>query len=123
MNTELIGCRREAELRGRAAEDQVEQCWRDRGFDILARRLRTGAGEIDLVAANERMLVFIEVKARKTLSDAAYAVAPRQQARLLGAAGAALAAHVDWQREDTRFDMAFVCGGRISYIEDALRYG
>jgi putative endonuclease len=115
--------RRHAERRGRAAEDTVAERWQAAGFNILARRLRTGAGEIDLVAANVDRLVFIEVKARDSFTAAAHAVPPRQQARLLEAAGAALATHADWQRPETSFDVALVCGGAIHHIEDAIRYG
>jgi len=124
MTTESIiqNCRAAAESRGRAAEDVVAAGWQSQGFNILARRLRTGAGEIDLVVADEQRLVFIEVKTRKSFTEAAYAVMPRQQARLLEAAGAALAAHQDWQRPETRFDVALVCGGTVQHIEDAIRY-
>ncbi len=113
---------RAAEILGRNAEDEVALHWRSKGFGILARRLRTGAGEIDLVVANAEVLVFVEVKARKTMAQAAYAVSPRQQARLLEAAGAALAAHEGWERPCTRFDVALVYPGGVSHIEDAIRY-
>jgi putative endonuclease len=111
-----------AETRGRNAEAAVAAGWRDRGYDILAERLRTGAGEIDLVVANNDHLIFIEVKARKTLREAAYAVTPRQQTRLLNAASAAMADHAEWERPSTRFDVALVCGDVIEHITDAIRY-
>jgi putative endonuclease len=111
-----------AEARGRHAETAVADDWRDRGYDILAQRLRTGAGEIDLVVANKDNLVFIEVKARKKLHDAAYAVTPRQQIRVLNAAAAAMATHAEWERPSTRFDVAMVCGTVIEHITDAIRY-
>ncbi len=68
------------------------------------------------------MLVFIEVKARPSLAEAAYAVTPRQQSRLLGAADILLAENASWQRPTTRFDVALVCGQDIVHIEDAIRY-
>ncbi len=114
--------RRAAESRGRLAESMVAAGWQARGFDVLARRLRTGAGEIDLVVANARTLLFIEVKARKTANEAAYAVQPRQQLRLLQAAEAAIATNQAWQRPEMRFDVALVCGGTVDYIEDAIRH-
>ncbi len=95
---------------------------RRRGFTVLARRLRTGSGEIDLVVADGRTLVFIEVKARRSFAVAALAVGPRQQARLFQAASLALALHPEWERANTRFDVALVCGGRVEMIEDAIRY-
>jgi len=111
-----------AEARGRLAEDSVAALWRAQGYSVLARRLRTKSGEIDLVVADPETLVFIEVKARKSFAQAAYAVQPGQQARLLEAASAAMAEHAEWHRPDTRFDVALVCGGAVRHIRDAIRY-
>ncbi len=96
--------------------------WQGRGFDVLAQRQRTKLGEIDIVVADRDMLVFVEVKARESFAAAAYAVAPRQQARLLQAAESLLAANQAWERPTIRFDVALVCNGAIEHIEDAIRY-
>ena len=45
---------------------------------ILARDFRTPHGEIDLVAKRRSLLAFVEMKARATRDDAAFAVTPRQ---------------------------------------------
>jgi putative endonuclease len=116
------GKRRAAEVLGRGAEDLVARLLEERGLSVLARRLRTGAGEIDLVVADERTLIFVEVKARGCLADAAYAVSARQQARLLEAASLALAQHEDWARAEIRFDVALVAGAAIEIVVDAIRY-
>jgi putative endonuclease len=55
-----------------------------RGYTIVARRYRTRAGEIDIVARDGRTMVFVEVKTR---SSAAFgsgleAVTPRKQAQV-----------------------------------------
>jgi len=113
--------RRAAETRGRQAEDEVASLLRGRGFEILALRLKTSAGEIDIVAADARCLVFVEVKARASVSEAAYAVSPRQQARLIQAAALVMARNASWARPETRFDAALVAGGGIEIIEDAIR--
>ncbi len=63
--------RRAAEMMGRGAEDAVARRLEGLGFTVLARRLRTGAGEIDLVVADAGRLVFVEVKARGCLAAAA----------------------------------------------------
>ena len=93
---------------------------RCQGYEVLAQRLKTGAGEIDLVVANSRVLVFVEVKARANFDDAAHALLPRQQARLLKAADAVLALHEAWARPTTRFDVALVAQGDIKIIENAI---
>ena len=59
---------------------------RAKGYRILERRYRTASGEIDLIARRGDTIVFIEVKFRKTLGAAAFAIAPRQQERINKAA-------------------------------------
>src|SRR5579883_1922418 len=87
------------------------------GWTVLARRLRTEAGEIDIVAATGDLLAIVEVKARPTLADAAMALGPRQQGRLLAAAEIVLAEHPDWAREGMRFDLMVVdAAGRVRRI-------
>ncbi len=114
--------RRAAEILGRGAEAQVAVLFEAQGYTILANRLRTGAGEIDLVAANAARLRFVEVKARRCAADAAYAITPRQQARLLEAASLALALHPGWARGEISFDVALVSNGNVDILEDAIRY-
>lgn len=94
-----------------------------RGFEALGQRLRTARGEIDLIVADAAMVVFVEVKARRRADQAAYAVTPRQQIRLAGAAEIALADHADWCRDATRFDVVLVVGDVITVIPDAFRPG
>jgi putative endonuclease len=114
--------RRAAEHNGRLAERDVAAFFQARGFTILAERLRTGVGEIDLVVADDTQLIFIEVKARRTMFDALHAISPRQQARLLGAASVALATTPGWAREKTSFDVALVTASGITHLSDAIRY-
>ena len=79
-----------------------------KGYRILAKRFRTPYGEIDLVAKKRNLVAFIEVKARATLDDAAYAVTPRQQKRIVDAANAWLMAHPEHANFDLRFDAILV---------------
>ncbi len=92
------------------------------GWTILARRLRTEAGELDLVAERDGLIAFIEVKARPTLTGAAWALGARQRARLLTAAEIALASHPEWGRSGVRFDVMLVdASGTVRRIADAFR--
>jgi putative endonuclease len=114
--------RRAAEISGRSAECDAASYLAARGYTVLAQRLRTGVGEIDLVLADRDTLVFVEVKARSSLAAAAYAVSPRQQARLLEAASLAMAQHPEWARACTRFDVVLFGAGMRQHLEDAVRY-
>ena len=89
---------------------------------MLARRLRTKAGEVDAIAERDGVLAFIEVKARPDLARAAWALSAKQQARLLAAAEIVLAEHPDWGRAGVRFDVLLVDpAGRVRRIADAFR--
>lgn len=79
-----------------------------KGYRILARRFRTPYGEIDIVARRRNLLVFVEVKARANLDDAAFAVTPRQQQRIIDAAQAWLAAHPEHAELELRFDAMLI---------------
>ncbi len=92
------------------------------GWTVLARRLRTPAGEVDAIAQKDGVLAIVEVKARPTLAEAAWALSPRQRARLLEAAASVLADHPDWGPEGVRFDVLVVdAAGAVRRITDAFR--
>ena len=92
------------------------------GWTILAQRLRTAAGEIDIVAEKGGLLAIVEVKSRPTLLEAATALAPRQQARLIAACDIVLTEHPDWGQAGVRFDVLMVdAQGRVRRIADAFR--
>ncbi|MBY0382720.1 MAG: YraN family protein [Xanthobacteraceae bacterium] len=84
-----------------------------KGYQILARRYRSGYGEIDIVARRRQVLVFVEVKARAKFDDAAYAVTPRQQQRIADAARIWLASHTDHDNMECRFDVILVAPKRF----------
>ena len=63
-----------ADRRGRRAETIAAWWLRLQGYAILARRLRTPRGEVDLVARRGRTLVFVEVKARRDLTAGQWAL-------------------------------------------------
>ena len=111
-----------AERRGRAAEDAAAAALSAEGWAVLARRLRTEAGEIDLIAERAGLLAFIEVKSRASLAEAAFSLTPRQRRRLLAAAGIVLAEQPGWGRAGVRFDVIVVDAvGRLRRISDAFR--
>src|SRR5207302_5748311 len=93
---------------GLSAESRAAAFLIAKGFRILARRWRSPVGEIDIVARRRRLLVFVEVKARENLDDAAWSVTGRQRARIVAAAEAWLARYPDERIEDIRFDAILV---------------
>ncbi len=98
---------------GISAESRAAAFLIAKGFRILARRWRGPVGEIDIVARRRGLLVFVEVKARATIDDAAWSVTDRQRSRIVAAAEAWLAAHPDQSVRDIRFDAMLVVPGRM----------
>lgn len=98
---------------GLSAESRAAALLMAKGYRILARRFRTPHGEIDLVARKRNLIAFVEVKARASLDDAAYAVTPRQQARIVAAASAWLMAHPEHAEFELRFDAMLIAPRRL----------
>ena len=98
---------------GISAESRAAALLIAKGFRILARRWRSPVGEIDIIARRRHLLVFVEVKARATIDDAAWSVTDRQRVRIIQAAQAWLARNADDRIQDIRFDAVLVAPGRI----------
>ena len=93
---------------GISAESRAAAFLMAKGYRILAKRYRTPHGEIDIVARRRNLVAFVEVKARATLDDAAFAVTPRQQQRIINAAQGWLVAHPEHAEFDLRFDAMLI---------------
>jgi putative endonuclease len=98
---------------GLSAETRAAAFLMAKGYRILAKRFRTPYGEIDIVARKRNLIVFIEVKARGRLDDAAYAVTPRQQARIIDAAQVWLMTHPEHADFEMRFDAMLIAPRRL----------
>ena len=98
---------------GLSAESRAALLLIAKGFRIAARRFKTPVGEVDIVARRRQMLVFVEVKARAHYDDAAEAVTPKQQERIVAAARYWLAYHPDDCTKHIRFDVVLVTPGRF----------
>jgi putative endonuclease len=111
-----------ADQRGRSAEDAARTSLIRDGWKIIASRLRTPVGEIDIVAEKDGLLAIVEVKARPTLVDAAVSLSDRQQARLVAATEFVLASNPQWGANGVRFDLLLVDAvGTVRRIADAFR--
>ena len=113
-------------LFGQAGESAAEEYLRRKGYRILARNLRSSLGELDLVAEDGQVLVFVEVKARRTnaFGGAIHAVHHRKQEKLIQLAAQYLARHHIKNRL-CRFDVVLLQGlnaaaPQIEHIQNAF---
>lgn len=98
---------------GISAESRAAALLVAKGFRILARRWKSPVGEIDIVARRRHLLLFVEVKARNNLDEAAESVTPRQRQRIIAAGEVFLATYPDASVHDIRFDAVLVAPGKM----------
>ena len=103
--------RQAAEARGRQAERLCAWWLRLKGWRILDRRVRTPAGEVDLIARRGAMVAFVEVKARGTEAELDFAIDERRLSRV-AAAAEMLAARYMEAGDDMRIDVMLLAPGR-----------
>lgn len=116
--------RRTAERRGRGAERLALALLLVKGYRIMERRYKTPVGEIDIIARRGATLVFLEVKARERLDDAAASIGRQQRQRIADAAAAYLARNPGLAHLSCRFDAILVARGRMpKHVIDAWQTG
>jgi putative endonuclease len=107
--------------RGRVSEAFAAAVLIAKGYRILGRRVRTRAGEIDIIAVRGRRLAFVEVKRRLTREDAEAAVSARQAARIRRASDLWLARRPRYRGHVFAFDVILLVPGRLPrHIPDGI---
>jgi putative endonuclease len=106
---------------GATGEDLAAAWYQERGYEVLARNWRCRAGELDLVVASARVVVFCEVKSRKTMAFGspleAVTAEKRQRIRHLAARWLEEA---PFRPREIRFDVAGVLDGAVEVVEGAF---
>ena len=125
MTKRDLAIRRKAEKRGRRSEFWAALLLLAKFYRILGWRVRTPAGEIDLIARTPGGLVcFVEVKARGDWLSAAQSLGGRQQQRIANAAMHYLSRHPHLAAKGMRFDVIAVAPGKLPrHYPDAWRDG
>lgn len=112
---------------GQAAEQQALDHLLRQGLKLEARNFRCRQGEIDLVMSHGEILVFIEVRRRRSAryGGALESVDQHKQRRILTAARLYLAQHPQAARRPCRFDVVTLDGagesGGMQWIRDAFQ--
>jgi len=111
--------RRAAEASGRRGERLAGWWLRLKGWRILDRRVRTAAGEVDLVARKGKLVAFVEVKHRATPAELDFAIDERRLARVAAAAEVLMPRYAG-PGDDIRVDVILIAPGAVPrHIENA----
>ena len=110
---------------GKEGERVAEQYLKKKGYTLVERNYRCAVGEVDLIALDRRVIVFVEVKTRSGhgFGTPLEAVQPRKQRKMIQAAQFFLTQKKLHQR-DARFDVVGISwpGGQpvVEHIENAF---
>ncbi len=111
--------RRAAESRGRDGEARAAWYLRIKGWRILDKRVRTPAGEVDLVAKRGNLIAFVEVKTRATAAELDFAIDHHRLSRVAAAAEYLMPRYAG-PGDDIRVDVVLICRGSLPrHIENA----
>ncbi len=118
--------RQQSERRGRRAEWLAALALMVKGYRVLARRYKGpaggAAGEIDLIVARGRRLVFVEVKQRQSELDAEMAISNQQAQRIARSAASWIDRHPGYGAFEVGFDAVHVVPWRLPrHVKDAFR--
>ncbi len=113
--------RQRAEATGRFSENVAAWFLRLKGFRILSQRYKTPVGEIDIVAKRRNLVVFVEVKARRSTAEAITAISGQNRRRVTAAANAYIARHPHLAEHNMRYDIIAIAGWRLHHVPQAWR--
>jgi putative endonuclease len=103
-----------AEARGRKGEDEAALFLEGLGFEIVARRVKTPRGEVDLIARREGLTIFAEVKWRAKAEAHVDAIDQKRLTRVAMAAEL-LAPRFVPDGADMRIDVILLAPGHDPY--------
>ena len=108
-------------MRGDESEEKACCFLKQTGYRILARNWRTKTGEVDIIARDGGILVFVEVKARSSdgFGGPEAAVNRAKQRRVISAALSFM--EVTKCELPTRFDVVAIRPGKVCLHQDAFQ--
>tara|TARA_B110000046_G_C13025317_1_gene413663 strand:+ start:3114 stop:3503 length:390 start_codon:yes stop_codon:yes gene_type:complete len=111
-------------LSGAAAEQLACEYLMNKGLSLLARNFRTARGEIDLIMQDNIVLVFVEVRFRKSnkFGSAEESITRKKCARLTAAAAAYMQHQRFGNNTIARFDAVAISPSQFNKLDFKLNW-
>lgn len=110
--------------KGKTGEKSAENYLIGKGYSLIARNFKAHLGEVDLIMVDGADLVFIEVKAWKSLSfaDLEYSINRVKQHRIIATSQIFMLQNpVLCKDKGVRYDVVHIDGeGNITHLKDAI---
>jgi putative endonuclease len=101
---------------GKKGEEQAVAALESSGMEIIAKNMRSPFGEVDIVAAENNTIVFVEVKAWSAfgMEDLQYSINIKKQKKIIETAKYFLSENRKYSNMAIRFDVVFVKNNKVS---------
>jgi putative endonuclease len=111
-----------AKAAGNRGEDRAAAFLEATGFRIIARNVRSPACEIDIIALDNDILVFVEVKAWSAYSieNLEYGINKKKRQRIIETSKFFLRNHREYRDMSIRYDIVFIQADAITHIASAF---
>ena len=108
--------------RGKKGEDQAAAALKAAGMEIIARNFRSMHGEVDIIALEEKTIVFVEVKSWSVygFEDLQYGLNLRKQQKIIKTAKYFISENREYNKMAIRFDVVFVKNNSIIHLASAF---
>lgn len=109
-------------IAGKQGEDRAAAFLEAAGLRVVGRNIRCQSGEIDIVAVDGDVLVFVEVKAWSTyaIENLEYGINEKKQRRIIETSKYFLENHREYRDMSIRFDVVFIQADAVTHIVSAF---
>jgi len=111
--------------KAKAGESAAAFLLEEKGMKILERNFRSRIGEIDIIAMESEILVFVEVKTWSSYGIEAleHAINEKKQRKIIETSKYFLSLHREYRYMAIRFDVIFVSPSGITHLASAFMEG
>ncbi|MDR2803573.1 MAG: YraN family protein [Treponema sp.] len=112
-------------LTGKEGEDRAAAFLESAGMRIVGRNIRFQPGEIDIIAIDNDVLVFVEVKTWSVYSieNLEYSIDLKKQSRIIETSKYFVKNHREYRDMSIRFDVVFIQADAVTHIASAFTEG